>query len=369
VTDKGRTMSSSYMEWAKTRSHCRFNLATSGVANYPLSELPVRLEDLEISGPSSYGYQPLQQALARKCGVPPECIVAAAGTSMANHLAMAATITQGDEVVIEAPTYELLTSTASYLGAEIKTFPRRFEDGFRIDPADVERSVSSRTRLIVLTNLHNPSGAVCDEDTLRRIGQVARRSGAMVLVDEVYLDAAFEAAPSSAIHLGEEFIVTSSLTKVYGLSGLRCGWILARPDLAARMWRLNDLFGVIPAHAAERLSVIALDNLDRISARTRALLDTNRLILREMLSSCPGLVGPGPEYGTVAFPRLRNGSVDALCEELRDKYETTVVPGSFFGMPRHFRIGIGGDTETLREGLARLGHAIKFTSVLPLSGL
>jgi aspartate/methionine/tyrosine aminotransferase len=109
------------------------------------------------------------------------------------------------------------------------------------------------------------------DDVLREIGDLARSVGARVLVDEVYLDAVYENTPRTSYHLGREFVVTNSLTKVYGLSGLRCGWIVAEPDLARRMWRLNDLFGSIPAHPAERLSVIALENLDRIRERARRI--------------------------------------------------------------------------------------------------
>jgi DNA-binding transcriptional MocR family regulator len=105
------------MHFAKLHSGARYNLAASGVANYPLSELPVQLSGFEINGPTIYGYAPLQQAIARKNQVPPECVVAAAGTSMANHLAMAATLEPEDEVLIESPTYELLVSLAKYLGA------------------------------------------------------------------------------------------------------------------------------------------------------------------------------------------------------------------------------------------------------------
>ena len=352
------TMRSAYMEWAKTRSHARFNLAISGVANYPLAELPVRLEDLELSGPSYYGYEPLQRRLAAKCGVPAECVVAAAGTSMANHLAMAATLEPGDQVLIERPTYELLLSTARYFGAEVRRFPRRFEDGFCLDPREVERNLTPHTRLIVLTNSHNPSGALAEEDALRQTGELARSVGARVLVDEVYLDAAFARAPRSAFHLGEHFLSTSSLTKVYGLSGLRCGWVLAAPALAERMWRLNDLFAVIPAHPAERLSVIALDHLDRIAARARALLEANRRLLERFLDSREDLRAVRAACGTTAFPRLERGSVEALCAGLRENYDTSIVPGEFFEMPEHFRIGIGGETQNVAEGLRRLGAAL-----------
>jgi aspartate/methionine/tyrosine aminotransferase len=353
-----RVTGSPYQQWAKTRSQARFNLASSGLKNYPLAELPVRLEDLELSGPSWYGYEPLQAALAAKCQAPPECVVAATGTSMANHLVMAALLEPGDEVLIERPAYEPLVAVARYLGAKVRRFARTFEDDFSVDPGLLERSVSARTRLIVLTNLHNPSGALCDEGTLRRVQEVARGVGARVLVDEVYLEALFDEAPRSAFHLGEEFIVTSSLTKVYGLGGLRCGWVLARPELAERLWHLNDLFGVIPAHPAERLSCVALEHLDRIAARARKLLEANGQLLNAFFASRDDLDWLPHRFGTVSFPRLKEGSADALCALLAGKYETSVVPGRYFEMPRHFRVGLGGDTDAFRAGLDRLGRAL-----------
>jgi hypothetical protein len=246
-----------YMEWAKTRSKARFNLATSGLVHYPMSELGARPEDIELSGPSFYGYAPLQEALARKTGVASDCIVAAVGTSLANHLAMASLLEPGDEVLIEQPTYDPLLAVAGYLGAHIRRFPRRREKGFAVDLLEVERNLTPHTRLIIITNLHNPSSAPVEESALKQVGEMARRIGARVLVDEVYLEVVSVQAPHlavrSAFHLGSEFIVTGSLTKAYGLSGLRCGWILADPELTRRIWRINDLFGVIPAHPADSI--------------------------------------------------------------------------------------------------------------------
>src|ERR1700736_2117022 len=155
-----RQKQSNYMHWAKLQSKAPFNLATSGVAAYPLSELPVTIGQLEINGDHTYGYAPLQTAIAKKANVDPDCVVAAAGTSMANHLAMAAILEPGDEVLIEHPTYELLVSTAQYLGAEVKRFARSPENRFRVDPTEVQNSVTPKTRLIVITNLHNPSSAL-----------------------------------------------------------------------------------------------------------------------------------------------------------------------------------------------------------------
>ncbi|HZG50909.1 MAG TPA: pyridoxal phosphate-dependent aminotransferase [Pyrinomonadaceae bacterium] len=355
-----RVMSSAYMYWAKTQSPARFNLATSGVQPYPLERLRVSLSDLELSGASGYGYPPLQEAIAAKCGVAPGTVVAANGTSMANFLALAALLAPGDEVIIEQPTYELIISAALYLGADVKRFARPLNNQFRLDPSEVERAITPRTRLVVVTNLHNPSNAYDTDDTLRQIGDLAARVGARVLVDEVYLDAAFARAPRTAFRLGEHFVSTGSLTKVYGLSGLRCGWILAAPELAGRMWRLNDLFGVAQPHAAERLSCIAFTRLPEIAEATRALLERNRALANDFFAARDDLETFPLTDGMISFPRLLSGGgdVDSLCALLREKYKTSLVPGRFFEMPEHFRLSIGGDTEMLSGGLERLGAAL-----------
>lgn len=363
-----RTRGSEYMEWAKTRSRARFNLATSGVLGVPRAEFPLRLEELEINAPGGYGYEPLLGRLARHTGAPAECIVAATGTSMANHLALAAVLAPGDEVLIEQPTYGPLLDVADYLGARVKRFPRRFADGFALDPTEIERALTPGTRLVVLCNPHNPSGALIPAETLRALGEIALRRGVRVLVDEVYLEMLFDADDAPfCFSIGgslagspadNPFIVTSSLTKVYGLSGLRCGWVLAAPELAQRMWRLNDLFGATAAHPAERMSATAFEQLDRFRERARRLLAANRAPLDAFLNSRDDLECFRPPAGTIVFPRLPRGDSEGFFQLLRDKYETSVVPGRFFEMPQHFRLGIGGETAGLRAGLERLGAAL-----------
>ena len=348
---------SSYMYWAKTSSVAKYNLATSGLGNLKLRELRVSLDDLEITG-GGYGYQPLIQSIGERYRVAAESIVTAAGTTFANHLAMAALIKPGDEVLFEHPAYEPMLAAARYLGASVKRFSRTFENGFRIVPQELESLSSNSTRLIVITNLHNPSGVLIDDATLKRVGEIARRVGARVLLDEVYIETLFEELPRTSFHLGDEFVVTSSLTKAFGLSGLRCGWIFAEPELARRMWLLNDLFAATAVHAGERLSVIAMQQLPEIAERSKQLLDQNRQLLNDFLDTREDLEVIRPEFGTVMFPRVRGGTADELCRLLREKYETSVVPGSFFEMPAHFRVGIAGDTDVLKEGLDRLGKTL-----------
>jgi aspartate/methionine/tyrosine aminotransferase len=358
MTAQREAHASDYMHWAKTHSRARFNLATSGLDNLELSELDVKLNDLALTGTSGYGYPPLLDAIAKRLKVATDSIVAATGTSLANHLAMAAIVNPGDEVLIEQPTYEPLLALAHYLGANIRRFPRRYEDGFAIFPGEIEKNISRNTRLIVITNHHNPSSVLTDENTLRAIGDLARQVNARVLVDEVYLESMFAERPQTALHLGKQFITTSSLTKAFGLSGLRCGWIVATPELAREIWLLNDLFGVNAAHPAERLSVCAFDQLDKISAKARPRLETSRALLNEFLDTRDDLETVRADSGTTMFPRLHKGSSESLCRLLREKYETSVVPGSYFEMPEHFRLGLGGSTEVLVEGLERLGKAL-----------
>src|SRR5205814_1091476 len=340
------------------QSRARFNLATSGVASFPLCELPVNLEKLEINGDDSYGYAPLQQAIAAHHGVDPDCVVESAGTSMANHLAMAAILEPGDEVLIEHPAYGPILDVVHYLEADVKRFRRAEENGWVIDPAEVRRCITPKTRLIVITNLHNPTSALTPEMVLGEIGDIARSIGAFVLVDEVYLDAVYEGTPRTSFHLGPQFVVTSSLTKVYSVSGLRCGWILAQPELAWKMRRLNDLYSATPVFPGQLLSVAAFKHLDVLREKARRIVEADRELLREFLKQQAALCAVETEWGTTSFPRLVNGNVDAFLARLRTEFDTSAVPGRFFEMPEHFRIGMGVNTEMFAEGLKRISRAL-----------
>src|SRR6267154_1764285 len=348
-----------YMHWAKTRPKVKYDLALSGILNLPFAELEANIADLDLNGDNVYGYQPLVEAIAAHCNVEPECVVTiSGGTSMANHLAMAAALEHGDEVLIEEPTYEPILALAEYFGARIKRFPRTFENGYRIEIEELTKRITPSTRLIVLTNMHNPSSVLVEEKTLRQIGGLAKDAGARVLVDEVYLEAMFEAAPPSSVHLGPEFIATASLTKGYGLSGLRCGWIMAEPDMAQRMRLLHDVFGAVGPQPSERLSVVALAKLPKFIERAKKILETNRAVLNDFLDTREELQAVRTERGTTSFPRLLKGRVDDLSNSLQQKYDTAIVPGRFFESPQHFRIGMCAEPELFREGVQRLGAAL-----------
>lgn len=183
--------------------------------------------------------------------------------------------------------------------------------------------------------------------------------GARVLVDEVYLEACYSKPQRSAFHLGNQFVVTGSLTKAYGLSGLRCGWILARPSLARAMEQLNNLFAAGGAYPGEVLSLAAFENLGLIRDRARRMVETDRALLDRFLDQHTQVSAARTHFGTTAFLRLLHGEIDPFIARLRDEFKTSVVPGHFFEMPNHFRIGMGVNPEMFAEGLRRIGLALE----------
>jgi aspartate/methionine/tyrosine aminotransferase len=354
-----------YMEWAKTRPAARFDLAGSNIQACRIDEIPDVREAVGFDGHNENGYGPLIEAIAARYGVDTTQVTTAQGASGANFLACAALLEPGDEVLVETPGYDPLFGAPQLLGARVNQFVRDFNDGFALDPDRVERALTPRTRLVIVTNPHNPSGVLADPEALEAIGQIARAHGAHVLLDEVYLDIAQTSAEGPAVEAdrtfarrGDVFVCTNSLTKSYGLSGLRCGWILSSNDVAERIRRARDVVDGTGSILSERLAVVAFTHLDRLLNRATWLMATNRPLIHDFLRSRTDLAW-APSSGTVVFPRLRNvADTTRFAERLLEERQTAVVPGRFFQAPAHVRVGFGGPTETLLSGLKELGLAL-----------
>jgi aspartate/methionine/tyrosine aminotransferase len=348
------------MHWAKLEAGAPFNLASSGVLNCALADLGPLPDDLALHGPNPYGYPPFVEGLAARFGIDPACVVTSQGASMANHLAFAALLEPGDEVLVEDPTYELMLSALGHLGADLRRFQRPAEAGFALDAEAVRRALTPRTRLVVLTNLHNPTSVFTPPEVIQAVVDLAAEAGATVLIDEVYLELTFGTGPvRTAFTQGANVVVTSSLTKAYGLSGLRAGWILAQPDLAERMRRLNDLYGSVPVFLAEQLAARALGRLQVFRDRADALLAANRKAWRDLVEGHPRLDPSGLSVGTTLFPRLVDEDADTFIARLRRDHDTSVAPGRFFERPDRFRVGLAGDPANTRSGLERLARALE----------
>src|SRR3954467_3974526 len=342
-----------YMEWAKTRPAPEIDLAGSNILACSLDDLPGAAGALSLSGANDNGYRPLTEAIGARYNVDPDRVTTAGGTAGANFLVFAALLEPGDEVLVERPGYDPLLGAARLLGARTVRFDRSFADGFALDPDRVRAAMSPRTKVIVITTPHNPTGVAADSAALDEVGLVAARAGAHVLVDEVYKDVTDDASPAAATR-GDVFITTSSLTKSYGLSSLRAGWVIASPDVSYRVRRARDVVDGTGSIVAERLWVLALQPLGALHARARAILARNKAIADAFLAAHPQLEF-APSAGTIVFPRIR-GVADAapFIERVMRDHHVALGPGAFFEAPAHFRLGYGGDTDRIRSGLERV---------------
>jgi hypothetical protein len=352
-----------YISWAKAQPPAAINLARSGIDHCPPSLLRLTSADLVTTLPVKYGYAPLRDAIARRYRVAGDQVFTlSGGTSFANWIACAATLDgapRGAEVIVERPTYEPLLKIPEALGCRIRRLDRRFGDEYAIDLDRFRSLVTPRTRLAIVTNLHNPSGARIDAETLSRMAAIMARVHGVLMVDEVYLECLFRGRPESCVHAGPNVVTTNSLTKAYGLDGLRAGWILGPAPLVRRAGTINDIMtnnGVAPA---ERMALAAFRRHRDIDRRAHALLDRNLDLLKRFFSRERRLQAVVPEGGNVVFPRLPPGlDSDAFSACLLRYHSTLVVPGRFFEAPRHIRISFGTRASLVARGLANVSKAL-----------
>jgi aspartate/methionine/tyrosine aminotransferase len=351
-----------YLVWSKQRPPAAIDLAGSNLCHCTMDDLPGAREAIELSASNDNGYPPVVDAVAMRYGVSTGRVVMAQGCSGANFVAIAATVRPGDDVLIERPAYDPLAAASRLMGANVIRFDRRFEDGYALDLDAVRARVTPRTRLIIVTSPHNPSGTSLDEQTLAGLGAIASGAGAFVLVDEVYRDAsAFvrRGGPRSAAQLDGPFIVTSSLTKSYGLAGLRCGWAIAPSAIASQLRRTRDLVDSVGSAPSDRLSAIAFAQLDRLQERARLLLTANVERMSRFLTEHVELEVAGPPSASICFPRLASvGDSEPFVQRLFDDHGVAVVPGKYFESPAHFRVSLAGPTPVLAAGLAKIGMTL-----------
>jgi hypothetical protein len=299
--------------------------------------------------------------VAARHGVPAEQVIATTGATSAIALALKALVAPGENVLIEHPCFDLLPSLARDAGATVGALPRRAPD-YAVDPAELGRLIRPDTRLVVLTQLHNPTGAVLADAALREIGEVAARAGALVLVDEAYAD--FIEGHVPAARLGPQFISVGSLTKVQGLFALKCGWLVAAPEIVARINAAHPQGDLGVSKLAHAIAALVLEDRAAFDAHWRQVLVEANPVVRHHYDamSATGLIeGAFPAQGCMAFPKIVGvEDTRALCDWLWDKHGVLVAAGEFFGQAGHVRLGFGGGrVAELDRGLARLRAALE----------
>ncbi len=310
---------------------------------------------------NDWGHPVLKERIAERYGVRPGNILLSNGCTNATFLAVVSHVKRGDALICESPAYQPMWRSAAYVGARIKWLRRRPPD-YGIDPDELKRLVDSRTSMVALTNLHNPSGARLGERDLLQIAEAVRRRNkrTRILVDEVFRDFVPE---RPACTVDPIFISTGSLSKVYGLSHLECGWAMADRKTIDGIWPYFVISDVNGSRYLESLSAVVFQHLDEYLNRARALVAENRRTLRHVVQPLleEGLLdGVVPEHGCIWFPGLV-GIKDAgkLCEHAARRHRVFVVPGKFFGDGSRFRVGFGGEPGSFAPAAKRLAQAVE----------
>jgi aspartate/methionine/tyrosine aminotransferase len=351
-----------YIEWAQRfYGKVELDLASSGIPHASWSELGAPEPDSDDVG----AYARFRDLIATYNDVPATEVLPALGTSQAVFLAYAAMLSPGDEVLVEHPGYEPLTRAAEGLGAVVRTYERRAADGFRVSPEAVAGAVTARTRVVVVTNLHNPTGVRTSDATLRELASIAEARGAYLLVDEVYAPfddlADDRVLRATARKLAPNVVAVSSLTKCYGVGMHRVGWVLGPPEIVERAsTAMIATCGHLPLSHAARGAVI-LENLGTLSKRAKGILAGKRAIAGEWASRLPDATWSAPEsglFGLVTFPG--RGELLPQIESWATDHGVLVGAGTFFGVPNGFRLSWASlARDRFEEGLARLAARIR----------
>ena len=293
------------------------------------------------------------------CGI--DNIVTTSGGTQANFLVFLATLNKKDEFIIEQPGYQPMWLTPEMIGARKIPWLRRFEDGFRLDVDALEALITDRTKLIVLTNPHNPTGVVADRELeIKKIAEIAQAKGIYVLIDEIFLDGAAE--PQVSAYGLTNVIITSSMTKVYGLGGQRTAWIIAPPEIAAECQNAKAHTNGSSSYVGELMNAYALRNARNLLVqRFKKHSTSNFHVLREWMEANQDIVDwVQPHGGVMCFPRYRvKMSSIELCHKLLDNHGVMVNPGEYFNMDGHIRLGYASSEEVLTSGLDALGKGLK----------
>jgi aspartate/methionine/tyrosine aminotransferase len=363
------------MKWAKTvPAGARYDLTASGMQDTMAVGAPQGRVAEDWSAPLDLAeqcrrdvgidaHEAFTGAVAERYGLDPECVTPTLGASLAITHVLIALIRSGDHVIVERPTYEALRRVPEILGAQVSRLERKFEEGWKVIPDRLAQLLTSRTRAVILTNLHNPSGVVIERAAMKEITDLAARVGAMVLVDEVYLDygwGADDALFTPACRVAPNGISWSSSTKAFGFSSLRAGWIVAPdPDAARAIRAATDYLHVHAPVGTLLLGRRMLGCADALIAHAARVSAAGRRVVERWLEAETRVSWVPPAAGITGCIRLPDLMQDIpFCEHLRERYETQVVPGTMFEAPGFVRLSFALDPPLLEQALGNFSATL-----------
>ena len=357
-------------EW---ENHCEYNLAETCVASITIDEL------LQISGrnsddisellPLKMNYGAIEGSTRLREAISSlyenqdiDNITVTHGTIAANALVHKSLVSRGDRVVSIVPTYQQHYSIPASIEADVQMLRLRAEDAFLPDLDALRRLATPETKLIALTNPNNPTGALIERPMLEEISQIARDVGAYVLCDEVYRGTGQtgDGMTPSIVDVYEKGIATAGMSKAYSLAGLRVGWIVAPSEVTEKVLIHRDYDTISVGKINDHFAAMALENKDRILARSHKITRDNLAILDTWVIDQTKVSWVKPRAGTTAMLKVHVPMTSReFCVDLLEKTGVMLTPGDAFDMEGYVRIGYSNNTDILKAGLERLGGYLK----------
>jgi capreomycidine synthase len=345
------------------------DISSSGVAPYSVAQLRaitgldlVTLDALDFRDSRSCGDPALREAIARRWGDgDPDRVMATNGSSEALFLVLSSLLQPGDEVIVLEPAYHSLVSIAAAIGCRVRAWPLRFEDRFRPDLDELAAMLSGRTRMAVVNFPHNPTGVSVNADEQRRLVGMVAETGAYLIWDAVFADLSYDRPPlADASTMYERAITVGTLSKSFGLPGLRVGWCLAPPDVLEGCVRLRDYTTLALSPLVELFALAAVRHADQLVRPWLTLARQSLDVLAGWAHQHGDRVGfVRPDGGVVAFPMLRGvPDVESFCDRLMREHRVLLVPGTCFGRPGHVRLGFGVHPDELAAGLGAISKLL-----------
>ncbi len=354
------------LDWVKTQSKDLVDLASSGMkAIVRVSDLGIDISDLPLWGDNQYGYPALKEILAECYNTDVDHIAITPSASMANFSLLTSFLEEGDTTAVETPQYEPFRRLAAGLTAKEPIWlVRHPENGYRIDP-DIDLLKYHKPKVVIFTNLYNPGGIYEKPEVFLQIADAVSQWNGWVIIDEIFLPFLEDYQTKTAAVSHERIFITSSLSKCWGLQGLRIGWIVGKPEQLKRVRLLMNSFHAVQPFITEYLAFQVLSNQKLVESilvpnRRRAAL--NWELVKAVIDSSPLLDYVNPSGGISVFVRFRDGrNAGSFCNLLKEEYRTLIVPGQFFNYPSGFRICFGIDESTLKVGLKAISIALDNT--------
>ena len=340
----------------------RLNISYSNIREFHLDGFGRSLpKDIDLNWTFRNGTPEIRRLIARRHRASSQEVLVTTGATEGNFLVNTSLVHPRDRVLVDVPIYSPLRDVPRGVGANVIEISRDCQDGWRLDLDCWRKLARRKARLLVFANLNNPTSTALSRSDIRELADIVEECNGHVLVDETFRELAFDDTPPSVAEFGPRMIALSTVTKVCGLGTLRVGWIVGAPDLLDRFAGMKDYTTGGGSVLSQTIATWALGRWDFFLRRAKRILDVNRKLAAEALREMPALQGDVPSHGTVLFPHS-TVNVARLASRLLKRYGTVIAEGRFFGVPDHFRLGLGGETQDLKRGLANLRRLLRSAS-------